>query len=240
MNTNDTTNTSKTTITAADIEAADIEELLRTIFAPDVDLKGVLETGIAQVKMTEKLIAEQAKAEQKVAKKEARLVRSEENRDRNINLFIGTLHGVTAGASVAMAVLGASNPIGWGMLATTASTRLGHDALKVRRAVKIRDAARAGEPVDPESLLRARMSDMRFEAILGLADAGVMTQLGLIGKDPVWVVLAVMNLLNAGLAGASAHQFKTMLADEPVVVAPETPARKPGAHKATRFAPRTV
>lgn len=182
-----------------------------------------------------KVVAKHDKAAKKAAakakKNEAKAIKRAENAEiapeRLRCLLFAACGGVEAGAAVALA-----NPV-IGILAANNGVRAVRYGLKWRNAVKARNAVRAGAVIDAEvareQLLVELGNDAKWEAVQALIDAGAMGHLGFVGKDPVWVALAMLSLVNGGLQGLLVKVTKDMReTDEAPVI---TVSRKPGAHK---------
>lgn len=253
---NTTTSNTQDRLTAEDIANLDIEELLRNIFGPDVPLKEVLKEGLEKVEHTEKMTKKMLRDHQRAEKRAARRVRAAENaevRAQQLNLGV---HVVAAGAMGACAAAKVGNPYLFAGLAVTGAIRAARAARDLRLAINVRDALRNGDVVveaDTQEAIRAALGEARFNAVLALLDAGMLAGLGFGGKDPVWALLAGLDLFIAMNEGAKWNRFGQALAmDEMAKVkaqaqaAPKTgakkttpprrtsAAKKAGAHKAVK------
>lgn len=259
MNTT-TSNTQNTNrLTAEDVANVDIEELLRNIFGPDVDLKDVLKEGLEKVEHTEKITRKMARAHKRAEKAAARRVRAEENvhvRAEQLNLGI---HVVAAGAMGACAAAKVGNPYVFAGLAVTSAIRAARSARDLRLAISVRDQLREGAVVQEATTVEAirdALGRARFDAVLALLDAGLLAQLGFAGKDPVWALLAGLNLFIAMNEGTKWNRFSKALEKEELGAAKKaaaahkattsqrarktSAARKAGAHKRTEAKVATV
>lgn len=218
--------TNTTRLTAADLENLDIEELLRNIFASDVDLKKILKKGLNQIQQTESLVHAATKAEIKAEKKF-------ENADVNAAAIKVAANGTLA-VTAAVAAWKLSNPWGWGLLAVAAAVRTVKYTADLQQCKRERDAYRRGDVivVTEAEALEHIASDARFETLIGLADTAIMTQIGMAGGGAYWLAAAALQGLATGYSGAIWSGSKQVLAQKRDEVV-DLPAafRKPGAHK---------
>ena len=243
MNTDITDTIAPTRLTTKDLEEFDLNigDLLNGIFASDVDLKEILNKGLDEIKKAEKAAAKKkakkaAKAKAARKAKKAKKAKAKKKAKRKASTEV-VLNGWKTGLNGAVALTAGSaavlltNPIGWGLLATTATVRTAKYGYDLRISRKVRDAKLKGAVVTTtdEAELRALLGNARFETLLGLADAGVMANLGILTRDPVWAVLGVIHLLNAGFAGMAWSDASAALGKK----GKGKKKSKPGAHKAT-------
>lgn len=222
-----------TVLTAADVKALDVDALLDSLFAASNggDIRDILAGGIVQIDAFEKAEAKEAKASRKMARKVAREERRIENADVNLHRGKAVIYGLCCGAFAAGAVA-TRNPLIAG-LAVTSGIRTVRSTQQMMAAIKVRNALRDGAIIeeDARAELLALRNNLAFEGVLALVDAGLMAGLGVQQKDPVWHVLAGIDLLAAAFAGVGIGAVQRGL--NSLDPKPAKPA-KPGVHKAVK------